>query len=244
MRLFFIFLTILITFSCNPNETNSSEAELAVLSSEKVAPQPEPQEPVFSVPMTYLMGKFDPKSHEDFIKIERQFADRDGMYLRKDTYAAFKKMHAAAASDGVNLVIRSATRNFQSQKRIWEAKWTGSRKIENGKDASKAYPDPKTRALKILEYSSMPSTSRHHWGTDIDLNSFNNEWFEQGEGLKIYNWLQANAANYGFCQPYSPKDQKRPNGYNEERWHWSYMPISKILTCLFLGRLQNKPVTK
>ena len=72
----------------------------------------------------------------------------------------------------------------------------------------------------------MPGTSRHHWGTEIDLNSFNNRWFEYGKGKKLYRWLQVNAAKYGFHQPYTAKNSKRPHGYNEEKWHWSYTPLS------------------
>ncbi|NJK84501.1 MAG: M15 family metallopeptidase [Saprospiraceae bacterium] len=52
------------------------------------------------------------------------------------------------------------------------------------KTAAATTPNPQERALKILKYSSMPGTSRHHWGTDIDLNSFSNSYFEQGEGKK------------------------------------------------------------
>ncbi len=139
-------------------------------------------------------------------------------------------MYLEAKKDGVNLTIRSATRNFDYQKRIWERKWTGETKIENGKDASKAYPNARERALKILEFSSMPGTSRHHWGTDMDLNSFSNEYFEKGKGLKEYEWLITHAKDFGFCQPYSEKGNRRPFGYNEEKWHWSYLPIAKKLT--------------
>lgn len=178
----------------------------------------------------YIMGKFDPTQNANFTKIEKQYASREGMYIRKDVYNAFKKMHAAAKKDGLNFTIKSATRPFDHQKRIWEGKWTGQRKIAGGKDASKSYPNPKDRALKILEFSSMPGTSRHHWGTDIDLNSFENSYFERGRGLKEYNWLLKHAATYGFCQPYTQKDKQRPNGYNEEKWHWSYLPIAKQLT--------------
>ncbi|MEL6943799.1 MAG: hypothetical protein AAFO82_14150, partial [Bacteroidota bacterium] len=39
--------------------------------------------------LAYVMGKFDPAQHEDFTKIELKHADRGGLYLRKDTYAAF-----------------------------------------------------------------------------------------------------------------------------------------------------------
>ncbi|MBK6947328.1 MAG: D-alanyl-D-alanine carboxypeptidase family protein [Haliscomenobacter sp.] len=199
------------------------------------------QTPVFD--LSYLMGKFDPASHPDFVEINLEHASRKGMFLRRDVYDAFKKMYAAALKDGIRLRIISAARNFDAQKGIWEAKWTGARWIENGKNASEAYPDPVERALKILEYSSMPGSSRHHWGTDMDLNDLNPEWFRSGEGKKIHDWLTANGAAYGFCQPYSPKGKDRLFGYNEEQWHWSYMPVSKTLTELARQSLKNDMIS-
>jgi len=76
----------------------------------------------------------------------------------------------------------------------------------------------------------MFSDDCHHWGTDFDINAFNNSYFESGQGLKEYEWLTAHAQEYGFCQPYTPIGKDRPNGYQEEKWHWSYMPLSKTLT--------------
>lgn len=187
----------------------------------------------------YLMGKFDPAKHPDFMLIPTSYADREGLYLRKDVFEAYKKMHAAAKTDGVKLVIISATRPFNYQKGIWEAKWNGSRLVE-GKDLSKTIADPKLRALKILEYSSMPGTSRHHWGTDFDLNDLENAYFTSGEGAKVYQWLAANAAGYGFCQVYSPKGAERPHGYNEEKWHWSYLPVAKQLSDFAAANLKDE----
>jgi LAS superfamily LD-carboxypeptidase LdcB len=172
-----------------------------------------------------LLGKMEPTRHADFIKIKDEHTDKSNIYLRKATYEAFQQMYEAAAQEGIQLKIISATRNFADQKRIWENKWNGSTKV-GGEDLSKTIADPAARALKILEYSSMPGTSRHHWGTDIDLNNLNNAWFVSGEGKKIYDWLQTHAGTYGFCQPYSEKGTDRPDGYNEEKWHWSYMPLA------------------
>lgn len=191
----------------------------------------------------YVRGLFDPAAHIDFVLVDSNYADRPGLYLRKDAYAAFLRMHAAAKTKDINLVIRSATRNFEYQKGIWERKWTGVTKIENGKDASIAYPKPTDRALAILRYSSMPGTSRHHWGTDIDLNSFDNDWFAQGEGLILYNWLVEYGSSFGFCQPYTPKGTARPHGYEEEKWHWSYTPVSSQLTTLAESALKNEMIS-
>jgi LAS superfamily LD-carboxypeptidase LdcB len=188
----------------------------------------------------YLMGKFDPAKDERFSKIPVPYAQKE-MFMRIEALESFKKMHAAAKEDGISLLIISATRPFDVQKSIWEAKWTGKRKVD-GKLLSKAVKDPKGRATQILRWSSMPSTSRHHWGTDIDINNLEPAYFDRGQGLKEYEWLVANAAEFGFCQVYSEMGEKRPYGYQEEKWHWSYLPISKDLTNAYAQKISDQDI--
>lgn len=178
----------------------------------------------------YLMGKFDPATSTDFVEVERKYAVREAMYLRKETYEAFKKMYAAAEKEGFKLTVLSATRHFTNQKNIWETKW---HKLQN------TVADPTARARKILEYSSMPGSSRHHWGTDIDLANLTNAYFDTGNGKKMYAWMLKNAASFGFCQPYTAG---RPTGYFEEKWHWSYMPLSKKMTDFAEKNLKNEMI--
>lgn len=187
----------------------------------------------------YLMGRFEPSAHPDFVRIDPSMASRSDMYLRKDAYEAFQRMHQAAAADGIKLTIISATRNFAYQKGIWEAKWRGDRLVD-GKNLAETMPNASQRALKILEFSAMPGSSRHHWGTDIDLNDLQDKYFtENGEGRKIYTWLRDHAAEYGFCQPYSAG---RPHGYHEEKWHWSYLPIARRLTRLAAQQMKDEMI--
>ncbi|MFK8101621.1 MAG: M15 family metallopeptidase [Saprospiraceae bacterium] len=223
-------------------KTKPVDTEATKQASEKIDTINSMETPHASFTPDYIMGKFTPKEHADFVAIDQAHSSRAGMYLRKDAYEAFKKMSAAAKAAGINFKIISATRNFASQKGIWEGKWTGKRLLSDGQNAAKAIPDPATRALKILEYSSMPGTSRHHWGTDIDINNLNNSYFEKGKGLKEYNWLVANAPSYGFCQPYTPKGEAREHGYNEEKWHWSYQPVASQLTTEAKRILQDKDI--
>jgi D-alanyl-D-alanine carboxypeptidase len=175
----------------------------------------------------YLLGRFAPAIDARFVQLTSTYAQGSALngFLRKETFEGFQKMADAAKKDGINLFIVSATRNFASQKKIWENKWNGRTKVE-GKDLA-SISNLKKRAQLILLYSSMPGTSRHHWGTDIDLNSLDNNYFTTGEGLKIYQWLLAHATEYGFCRPYTSKTNGR-KGYEEEKWHWSYLPLSKI----------------
>ncbi len=164
----------------------------------------------------YLLGNFDPATHPDFEVVGKPYSDRPGMMMRRDAFEAFKKMYAAAKEANISLKVISSTRTFAQQKNIWEGKW---------KRFAKDAPGAEARARKILEYSSMPGSSRHHWGTDIDLNDLNNPSFEgTGKHAKVYQWLAEHAQEYGFGQPYTAG---RPYGYNEEKWHWSFMPVSK-----------------
>jgi LAS superfamily LD-carboxypeptidase LdcB len=180
-------------------------------------------------PKQYLLGKFDYTKDKDFVQLDSIFTDdRKDFYLRKETYEAYKKMFAAAFKDSVKLVIISAERSFDDQKIIWENKWNGKATI-NGKRIPYNLYTNVDKAKFILQSGSMPGTSRHHWGTDVDLNSTEKEYFETTKGKLIYSWLKQNAKKFGFYQPYTPFDSKRSKGYDEEMWHWSYLPSAKAI---------------
>jgi LAS superfamily LD-carboxypeptidase LdcB len=181
--------------------------------------------------INYIMGKFEPDKRKDFMEIPPIYVDRAGRYLRVEVFHAFKRMYEAAKKDGIKLKIISATRNFENQKTIWENKWTGRTLLEGNINAT-SFNKGSERAIQILKYSSMPGTSRHHWGTDIDINALENSYFESGVGKKEYDWLQSNGAKFGFCQTYTAMFSDRNTGYQEEKWHWTYMPISSKLTLL------------
>lgn len=180
------------------------------------------------VALKYLIGDVDPASDPKFARIPEKYIGGSRVWGHKDAVAAFVRMAEDANQNGYELKIVSAFRSFSDQKRIWEDKWTG-KTLVGGKKLNNSLPDPKARALKILEYSSMPGTSRHHWGTDFDLNALDNGYFTNTrDGRKLYDWLVGHAANYGFCQVYDSKkgEGARATGYEEEKWHWSYRPVA------------------
>jgi len=173
----------------------------------------------------FLRGRFDPLDDPNFVIIEQKYADKDSMLMQSEAYEAFLKMAAAGESDGHSFCILSATRNFAYQKYLWENKWYGIFPINGTIDACITYPNELTRAKKILEFSAMPGTSRHHWGTDIDINGLDNEYFDK-EGKEWYEWMTENASKFGYYQPYTAYSKDRPAGYKEEKWHWTYLPLS------------------
>lgn len=173
-----------------------------------------------TIPLDKLIGQFNEKTDSQFISLDSTElpVNKPGMYLQKEpteqlikAYHDFKQQHP-----DIPFVVVSATRNYTYQNGIWQRKW----------DA--LYPklkDEQKTAKEILKYSSMPGSSRHHWGTDIDITSVSSAFFKENkQGKILYQWLQENMPKYGFCRPYG---EGRKGGYQPEEWHWSYKPISQ-----------------
>jgi len=172
---------------------------------------------IYEIPVSdYVTGRFNPEKHPLFVNLSNTDIPvaRKNLYLRKEAALALSKMLQDFRKEypKIKIYVVSATRNFYSQKNIWEEKWNGKRTIA-GIENIKAMKGDMGKAKAILQFSSMPGTSRHHWGTDIDINSLTNEYYEKGDGLIIYSWLSKNAQRYGYCQPYT---SGRTGGYSEE----------------------------
>jgi LAS superfamily LD-carboxypeptidase LdcB len=239
MRQSAILLTLitLLILACSKQE------ESTPVSPQEERMQQSPKTNVGEEKARFVTGQFEPSEHPDFVRIEAEYTEKENIFMQREAYESFKELHRAASADGIKLTILSAARNFDYQKKIWENKWSGKTLVDGKDNMAEKYPEPKDRAVAILEYSSMPGTSRHHWGTDIDLNALNNAYFESGEGKKVYEWLTANASTYGFCQPYTEKNADRPWGYNEEKWHWSYQPLASKFLSTANVRIHNDEMT-
>ena len=189
-----------------------------------------------------LLGKIDPAKDTDFVKVERKYTFRDSVFIQKEPYAAFIQMCEAAKADKIPLIIVSATRNFDEQKELWEAKWKGKILVDGNVDAGKII-DPIERSFAIMLYTAMPGTSRHQWGTDIDLNSVERTYFQTPQGKRVYEWLKNNAGKFGFCQTYTKKNPARPDGYEEEKWHWSFTSMADEYYNQYLRRVSYTNLT-
>jgi len=232
MRRYLTLSICLILLACGKNEKIPA-AKTDSLPLKKASTLELPK--VVNYPWTkkQLLGKVSYTTDSLYIRIPDSLTSKRGIYLHKDALAAYLRMYNYAKKDSIDLTILSAGRNFDYQKGIWERKW--NRNIAKGITGI-------DNVKKILEYSSMPGTSRHHWGTEVDLNNLNNSYFAKGKGLREYNWLVANAISFGFCQTYSPKDTHRPHGYNEEKWHWSYLPISLEMTEAYEAKITYEDI--
>ncbi len=172
-----------------------------------------------------------------FTMIESQFSKDDlmgksnpllygeGYTLRKKANDAFLKMKTEAFKSGFKIKVVSSYRNYAHQNRIWERKF---------KKFTAAGLSPIQAIHKIIEYSTIPGTSRHHWGTDIDIVDGNapqpkglllEENFEgNGPFCKFKVWMDEHANSFGFYLVYTDKENRK--GFKYEPWHYSYAPLS------------------
>jgi LAS superfamily LD-carboxypeptidase LdcB len=187
----------------------------------------------YEVDENFLLGKTSFESDGRFSLVPSSRSTKS-CYLLVEVNWAFEQMAAAAEKEGVVLKVISGGRNFNMQKSIWERKWNARRPN---------FKSDKETALDILKYSSMPGTSRHHWGTDLDINSLEPSYFASGKGKKEYDWLQKNAGSFGFCQTYDNKQTSGRSGYSEEKWHYSYMPISIVFLSQYNELITSEKLT-
>lgn len=160
-----------------------------------------------------LMGKGNPKLIGENYKLTPKAA------------AAFEGMKKQAQMDGISLEVVSSYRSHADQSRIWNWKF---KKFQSEGLEGRAIIDA------ITQYSTLPGTSRHHWGTEVDLIDaqppkegdvlLSEKFHDRGpyEGLRL--WLEEHAATYGFLKPYT--DQPSRTGFAYEPWHYSYAPES------------------
>ncbi|MBT8289141.1 MAG: M15 family metallopeptidase [Flavobacteriaceae bacterium] len=145
--------------------------------------------------------------------------------FRKEAYDALLSMRNDAKKSGVLITCVSGYRSFNRQKSIWERKYRNY--IAQGLG-------PIESIKKIIRFSTIPGTSRHHWGTDIDIvdgyhfdvpHLLAPSNFDKDKPFyKLGQWLETHASEYGFFQVYTNDPGRK--GFNHEPWHYSYQPLS------------------
>jgi len=149
----------------------------------------------------------------------------EGIQLRKEAHDAFVEMKKAAYQDGIDIKVVSSYRGYERQRTIFERKYVLF--TEEGLEPLEAVD-------KIIEYSTIPGTSRHHWGTDADLIDASKptegdvlvaEKFGPGGPFEDFkNWMDQHSEKYGFYLVYTDNPKRR--GFKYEPWHYSYAPLS------------------
>jgi LAS superfamily LD-carboxypeptidase LdcB len=157
--------------------------------------------------------------------------------LHAGVQRAFLDLHRAAQEAGLELTPASSFRSFERQLTIWNEKFEGRRPVLDaaGKHIDVLALNDEQRIRAILQFSALPGTSRHHWGTDLDLfdrraippgyqlQLVGAEYAPGGPFEKLHDWLERHALAFGFFKPY----RGIRSAVAPEPWHWSFAEIAE-----------------
>ncbi|MBS0376699.1 MAG: M15 family metallopeptidase [Proteobacteria bacterium] len=158
-------------------------------------------------------------------------------FLQPAAAAALLRMRAAAARAGIDLMPCSSFRDFDTQVRIWNEKWTGRRTVldRQSRPLDPARLAPARRVAAILVWSAPPGASRHHWGSDLDvydraalppgapLALVPEEYGPAGPFARLTAWLDEHLERFGFYRPYATDR----GGVQPEPWHLSHVASAR-----------------
>ncbi len=145
----------------------------------------------------------------------------DNYNLTPKASEAFLDMRNEALKEGIKIYSQSSYRSYYRQKGIWDRKY--NRYTNN-------HETPEQAIRHIIEYSTIPGTSRHHWGTDLDIvdhtvpqpsSLLTDKNFRKGGAFEnLHEWMNSNLNNYGFHIVYT--NDKNRKGFKYEPWHISF----------------------
>ncbi|HAZ46147.1 MAG TPA: D-alanyl-D-alanine carboxypeptidase [Cyanobacteria bacterium UBA11371] len=148
----------------------------------------------------------------------------------------FFAMVQAAEKAGILMAPFSSFRDFKTQLRIWNKKFSGEKPLYDLHGFPRNYSVLSESEIidAILNWSALPGASRHHWGTEIDvidLGTIPQDYQVQllpqevepgGVFYQLHCWLNENMERFGFFRPY----REYRGGMYPEPWHLSYAAVS------------------
>ncbi len=116
---------------------------------------------------------------------------------------AWLAMRAAAAGQGIELLLVSAFRSAEYQMTLLEARLKRGESLE--------------QALTVI---APPGYSEHHSGRAVDIGTPGCGALDEAfESTPAFAWLQREAPGFGFSMSYP---RNNPQGFRYEPWHWCH----------------------
>lgn len=122
--------------------------------------------------------------------------------LEPNSARKWRQMVAAAAEEGITLLLVSGFRSVDYQARLIR------KKINAGQDIA-----------AVLAVNAAPGFSEHHTGRAVDIATPGSRPLTGDfENTEAFGWLQRRAADFGFAMSYP---EGNPCGFVYEPWHWA-----------------------
>ncbi len=133
-------------------------------------------------------------------------SDRRTEYLDREAATAFAAMVAAAQAQDIALIPISGFRSVADQTALFQRQV----QRQGSEDAA-------------ARRSAPPGYSEHHSGYALDIGDGDRPQTDVTSAFgetRAYQWLQANAAEFGFELSFPPNNLQ---GVNFEPWHWRFV---------------------
>lgn len=125
-------------------------------------------------------------------------------------------MFAAAADDGINLIVCSPYRDLSRQEYLFD------RKMKSYINSGYSYIDAYKESSAVV---TVPGASEHQIGISLDIICDTYSQLNEGFGeTDAGRWLVNNSFKYGFILRY-PKDKEDITGIIYEPWHFRYVGV-------------------
>jgi D-alanyl-D-alanine carboxypeptidase len=157
------------------------------------------------IPADYAGTRRLPRQREARTLVSIGPAADDGKPVRlaPRAAAAWRRMAAAAARDGVQLLPISGYRSVARQARLIRRKLAAGEPIDD-----------------ILRLVAAPGCSEHHTGRALDVGSPEDCALDEDFARTAeFGWLQKHAPRFGFHLSYPRKNR---HGIAYEPWHWCW----------------------
>jgi D-alanyl-D-alanine carboxypeptidase len=154
----------------------------------------------------------------------------DGYEIRLHEAAAksYLRMEADAKADGIDFVVISGFRTIAEQQELFF-------------DISKQRNQTPAQRAKV---SAPPGHSEHHTGYALDIGDAavpSANLSTNFEKTAAFQWLQSNAAKYGFEMSFPPNN---PQGVMYEPWHWRFVGDDDSLATFYKKSNRNSSFIK
>ena len=133
-------------------------------------------------------------------------------YLEQGCYAAYKKLKAGLAEQGIHIAIGSAYRSVEEQQQLMD-----DYLVQFGEEY-------------VRQYVAKPGQSEHHTGLAIDINIIDVDYAHGPEEYgTVANWNRVHEClgDYGFILRYQ-EGKEAITGYSYEQWHIRYVGSAEV----------------
>lgn len=155
------------------------------------------------IPASYALDRNMPLHAEatDLVSVGIDIYGRERQ-LRPHAADRWTELRVEAHRDGIPLLLVSAFRSMEYQRRIFERKVAAGESVVN-----------------ILKVNAPPGYSEHHTGRAVDLTTPGvPPLTEEFETTAAFDWLVRYAHRFGFAMTYP---RGNPFGVVYEPWHWA-----------------------